>query len=206
MSKLFNDSKEISSLVDALNQYGVSQDDFMDFCADKLSVREIASLIYFRAQALRVDEKDLVINYGLSLFEMIENAQFDTIETSSINEENFPIDEDLIGMAQCVHTKLFNFNCEKGLSTEEVIENMNIQNYRPATLPELLAFNAEETNLHFNFPIVALGSIYVSQLYYESGKRRVPMACSEETHYSLIRGKNADKKWDYSYRFLGVRK
>ncbi len=114
-----------------------------------------------------------------------------------INEENFPID---VGMVSRVEYKLFNFN-HRNVSSKEVIAEMDKEEFRPATLPELLAFGNERIELSEESPVIALGSVckrsggdrFVTGLFNMRGTRKL------DTLWFMSR-------WSAFYSFLGIRK
>ncbi len=67
------------------------------------------------------------------------------------------------GLKEKVSTKLFSF--PNGISSQEAIEEMKADEYRPATAYELLAFGAKFPNRQKHHPVVGLGSVTKSFLF-----------------------------------------
>ncbi|MDD5433350.1 MAG: hypothetical protein PHE77_01685 [Candidatus Pacebacteria bacterium] len=95
------------------------------------------------------------VDFSLPLAQMIKEGEYNWIH-KDITQENFPIQDQ--GKKQ-FNTKLFHFKCL--IESDEVNKKMNKANFRPAILPELLALGAQYPELLRQFPILALGSLWL---------------------------------------------
>ena len=92
-------------------------------------------------------------------------------------------------------------NMGRDASTEEVLEEMDRLNLRPALYEELLSFGAKNPDEQRKFPVVALGSVcrrsngilYVAYLYGGDSERGLGLS-------------GVGSKWYGGCRFLAVRK
>jgi hypothetical protein len=95
--------------------------------------------------------------------------------------------------------ELVHFN--RVMTTDQALEELDKQDFRLATIEELLAFGATYPELQREFPIVELGSAWRDQ----HGMRRVAYLHREGSRRTLhLYGIKSD--WYGSYRFLAVRK
>ncbi len=137
----------------------------------------------------------VLVDYAKTLKEMIEEGKYDRAD-SYIVHENFPLQ----GKGrQEVEIQPFHFGC--AVKSKEVLEEMEKQGFRPATLPELLALGAADRELQKEFPIVALGSRWRNP----NGDLDVPIL----DWYGLKRALNLNwfgHDWNELCRFAGVRK
>ena len=124
-----------------------------------------------------------------TLQNLIKKHKFDWVN-SNITSAHFP-DSGERGKDY----KLFHF--DKQISSEDVIKEIEKENYRPCNLYELLEWkdwNGEDT-------VVALGSVWRDF----GGSRRVACLYSGDSERRLSLGV-WDGDWDGYYRFLAVRK
>lgn len=138
---------------------------------------------------------DLVVDYNLTLPEMIQAGNYDWVD-SNINSANFPI----VGQGvQKRRVELFHFN--RFISSDAAIKEMDAEGHRPAKLEELLALGKAQPELQRQFPIVALGSVW----RYSGCYREVPCLCRDASGRGLyLHCFNSD--WAEFYRFLACRK
>lgn len=137
----------------------------------------------------------VTVDYSLSLAKMIKAGKYDW-KNDNITAKNFPVKGE---GKQAVVPELVHLN--RFASTDEVLAHMEANNLRPATLPELLAFGEKYPDVQREFPIVALGSSWVSPdggrgvtcLWGGGGGRRLDLIWCEVG-------------WGDSCRFLVVRK
>jgi len=94
----------------------------------------------------------VTVDYDRRLERMIEDGKYDW-NNSDINAKNFPIEGK--GTAE-VDIELVHFN--RVMESDDVLKELDKMGFRPATLPELLAFGAKYLDKQREFPIVALGS------------------------------------------------
>jgi len=88
-----------------------------------------------------------------SLRSLISACNLDWVN-SNVTAENFPIPA---GFQFATETKLFHF--ERTVSSEEVITEMKLKGWNPATIFDLLEFGAKNPELQRQIPIIALGSV-----------------------------------------------
>ena len=134
--------------------------------------------------------------YEMSLSEMITAGNYDW-KNDLYTEKNFPIKGD----GEVVMPHLHHFG--RDISSENAIKELDKLGLRPATLPELLLFGANNPEEQKKYSIVALdpervfhddyGSRSVPALYYD-GRRR-------DLYLYYWRG-----DWRGSWRFAVVRK
>ena len=120
------------------------------------TLKEIARLIAEAGQRFR-SSFHLVADYGLSIAQMISLGKYDWVN-SDINAENFPV----TGQGQqAVEVEFWHPNMYFSNGNEVIAElEQTKSGYRFATLPELLALGAAQSELQLQFPIAALGSIW----------------------------------------------
>ena len=155
----------------------VTRELFQDFLGNPQSVKSQPS------------EYVVTVDYGKTLKEMIAAGQYDW-ENSDINSDNFQIEGD-----GTVETKLELVHLNKDASTKEVEAYFEKNGLRAATLEELLAFGAKFPEVQREFPVIALGSAWVSPdgrrgvLYLDRGgsKRNIFLYWRERDWYGLCR-------------------
>jgi len=114
----------------------------------------------------------------------------------NVTSKNFPRSKGGTGMEKDI--ALFHFR--KTMTSEQVIAEMEKENYRPATCQELLALGIAQQELQRDFPIIALGSVCVLD-----GNRCVAVLYGGAVGRSL-RLYWFDDDWDDVCRFGAVRK
>lgn len=166
----------------------------------------IEEVIKFIAHAPTYDKKVvdtsdkiiLNIDYTKTVEQAIADGDYD-YKNSDINAKNFPVSPEMIGKKADVSAKLFHFN--RNISSEDVISEMDNAGYRSATLMELLTLGILFPELQRQFPIIALGSVWLfandnrcaTCLDVHGSKRRLNLGWF-------------DLDWYAHGRFLGVRK
>lgn len=138
----------------------------------------------------------LTIDYGQSLEQMIAVGKYDFIN-GSITEKEFPVMTELLGKIVDISVRPFCFG--RYCFYKNAISKMDKSGYRSATLAEILAIGVKYPEMQRQFPIIALGSFWVSPslrrytpyLYVRGGKRILDFECLD--YHSL----------DYS-RFIGI--
>jgi len=95
---------------------------------------------------------DVVVNYGQSFAEMVAVGNYDLVD-SEIAESPFQFGGE---GRQNVTLTLFHFN--RSISSEDAIDEMKQQGFRPGRIEHLLALGAAHTELQKQFPIASLGS------------------------------------------------
>lgn len=100
------------------------------------------------------DPMRVTVDYSQPLEEMIAAGRYGRVN-SNITEENFPIK----GSGKVdLNLELVCFN--KYISSNEAIAELKKLGMRPATLPELLAFDEKYLEEQRKYPILALGSVW----------------------------------------------
>jgi len=144
--------------------------------------------------------RKITIDYDRSREDAIEDGQYDWVNDKIIKTEFAENDKEK-GKKE-VNFKIFSLRKGRSSQSQEAIEQMEQEGYRPATLKELLAFGAVNPEFQTEFPVNALGEVVshpekeidcVFEIFSVDGERRV-------TFQPL------DKKWDRYCRFLGVLK
>ncbi|MDO8669171.1 MAG: hypothetical protein Q7K65_02670 [Candidatus Buchananbacteria bacterium] len=98
---------------------------------------------------------NLIVDYSLSLAEMIAGGQYDWVN-QDITAEHFP-GKGTGKQEAAVEILHFNRYFNSG---DEVLAEIDKLGYGPAVLPELLALGKDQPELQRQFPIAALGSIW----------------------------------------------
>lgn len=107
------------------------------------------------AQTVQVKDKfEVVVDYSQTLEEMITAGRYDS--NRGITEEDFPISISKRGQEK-VTVELVHFT--RYLRIEEIFSELDNAGFRPAELPELLAFGFTYRERPGQYSIVALGSI-----------------------------------------------
>jgi hypothetical protein len=136
----------------------------------------------------------LKVNYDLRVEAAIKAGKYDWTN-DNITDKNFPTSR--TGQHE-VEMKLFHFN--RDMTSEQVIEELKKQGYRPAELHELLVLGEKYPDLQRQFPIIALGSVWQ-----DWDDRFVPCLCRRGDERFLIPG-YFNSRWDGRCRFAAVRK
>jgi hypothetical protein len=158
----------------------------------------------------------IMVDYDRSVYDSIMAGCYfgwDNI----ITEERFPREEWEKGKKE-VAMRVFWFN--QSLETKKAIQKMEEEEYRPATLRELLAFGETNPELQTRFRIVSLKSFWANHTFHgmvvlgNLGRiRHLNTECDGHyrgTHMSLdhsfeIADPAGECEWDDSCRFLGVK-
>lgn len=135
------------------------------------------------------------IDYAMSLADMIATCKLDWVN-NDITQEHFQITGN--GTVELTSGLI---HYARPMSTDNILMDLDRRGYRPATLPELLAFGAKFPEKQREFPIVALAS--VCRLSY--GNRYV--ACLDGgASGRYLRLYYLEHAWSSHCRFLAVRK
>lgn len=136
------------------------------------------------------------VDYNSSLAEMILTGHYDWTD-DDITSEHFPI----LGSGS-VKTKLRLVHLNRDATTEEVEAYLDSLGMKPPKIEHLLAFGEKFPELQREFPIVALGSVWVDR----DGYRDVPcLWLGSERCLSLGWG-GPVSRWRGNCRFLAVSK
>jgi hypothetical protein len=138
----------------------------------------------------------LTVDYRKSIEQMAAAGDYDGSTSPNITAQNFPAT--LKGTArvevEIVHLNLY-------ASTDEVMAELDRRGLRAATMAELLSFGAKYPDVQREFPIVALGSVWVDS----SGYRLCGYLWSDgDGRYCGLDFIGND--WNSRDRFLAVRK
>jgi len=117
----------------------------------------------------------VTVDYTKSLSDMIEAGNYNRVN-ENITADNFPMEDK--GEHE---VKLEYYRFDATVTGEEALKLMDEAGFRPATLPELLAFGAAHPEEQRKFPIVALGSSWRSP----GGYLHVPYLCEDARERDL---------------------
>jgi len=182
----------------ALRERGCTNDDIHALVTDtepaKLAIGKIADAVAGIIQTVKNIFR-VIIDYGKSLSEMVASGKYNWVNPD-INAKNFSVEG--TGKVEA-NIELIHFN--RTMESDEVLRELDRMGYRPANLPELLAFGASYPEKQREFPIVALGSIWRRL----GGRRNVAFL------YSCAGGRKLDlgwceNGWGDRCRFAAVRK
>lgn len=152
------------------------------------------------SESLNMTSYDVEINYSLTLGEAVSSGGYDYVH-QLISETNFPKTKE-----GKVRTEILLIESDSIISSEEAINEMEINNLRPAELREVLALGAKYPELQREFGIIAFGSKIkildghgiihdiIPELWEGGSKRRLDLALFD--NYRGLR----------YYRFAAVRK
>lgn len=115
------------------------------------SIRE-----FFIANQLGSETYHLSIDYRQSLADMIASGHYDW-KNDDINKKNFPVEG-----SEVVEVDALLIHLNRSINPDNTLKELDRMGYRPATLPELLAFGRQHPELQRQFPIIALGSVWQS--------------------------------------------
>lgn len=137
----------------------------------------------------------LFVDYTSPLADLIKACGFDWVN-GNITEKTFPITQRPNGN---VEMRVFRFH--RAISSDEAVQEMGKEGYRPAELPEGLAYAKANPDEQRQYQIALLGSAWrgwggdrgVPYLWYDSGGRGLNFGWY-------------GSRWDEDVRFLAVRK
>jgi hypothetical protein len=136
----------------------------------------------------------VTVDYDRRLERIIEDGRYDWTNPH-ISSKNFPIE----GKGK-IDLKIELAHFSRVMESDEVLQELNSQALRPATLPELLAFGASHPDQQRRFPIVALASIWRDG----RGRRLVAYLTSIDSERNLYLIPLAGG-WHTNYHFAAVR-
>lgn len=135
----------------------------------------------------------LQVNYGQSVEEALKAGSYDWAN-DNLTSEHFP---SLRRGIETVEVHLVHFG--RSMTPDEITTELEKQGLRPATIEELLALGATYPDLQRQFPIIALGLVWMNP----GGLRRAP----------VLGGSGCERRarllwfvvaWSSSYRFAAV--
>lgn len=151
-----------------------------------------------------VPQYSAVVNYDLSLTEMIADGEYDG--TDNIGADNFSIEGkgqvkvDFI-LVLASHSILMD-TIRETIPMDTVLKELDYQGLRPATIAELLSFGAKYPDEQRKYPIVALGSVGLDP----DGGSVVAVLCKVYAGGRELKLYYVDGGWFVNYRYLAVRK
>jgi len=137
----------------------------------------------------------VVINFGKTVEQMKDDGHYDW-SNSNINSQNFPLSGE-----GTVNVTLELVHLNRLASSQDVLDHLEANGMRPATVEELLMFGVTYPDIQREFPIVCLGSSWVDP----DGDRDVPYLRRDGSRRNLDLDW-LDDDWDDVCRFLAVRK
>jgi len=157
-----------------------------------------SAIYFFLFKPAKSKRISFIVDYTKTVDQAIADGEYGW-KNSDITAKHFPISPEMIGTKVEISGKLFHFN--RGMSSEDVIKEMDKDGYRPAVLMEALALAAAYPELQRKFPIIALGSVR----HGSDGFRWVPCLRVDGRSRRLSLD-YFDDDWNASCHFLGVRK
>jgi hypothetical protein len=163
-------------IIKALRDAGASDDQLRAIITNGSELpRQIASLLKGVSKSQASDTFTITVDYTKSLADMITVGKYD-YTNPNIVEKNFPIQRPsnskadiqssgnpyrTPGVQNDNSTEIVLVHLNKVASTTEVLAHMDKLGLRPARIEELLAFGEKYPHKQREFPIVALGSVWV---------------------------------------------
>ena len=138
----------------------------------------------------------LTVDYGTPLAELVGAGHYDYV-SADITEEYFRVgwgERDIESFVVHLHHPA---------STNNIVNELERHDLRPATLPELLAFGAQHPDPQREFPVLALGSIWDDP---RSGYRRAARILEHPGDRRLDLTWDHGAAWNQIYHFLAVQK
>jgi hypothetical protein len=137
----------------------------------------------------------LTIDYDVPLAELMVAGNYDAT-SPDITGEHFPV-----GWGQ-PDIEAFLVHFYNPTSSHHAAGEMVRHDFRPATMPELLAFGAQHPSPQCEFPILALGSTWEDP----SGYSRAGRIFGYPSDRRLDLGWDDGSEWNRLYRFLAIQK
>ena len=141
------------------------------------------------------DAYSVVINFGKTVEQMKDDGHYDW-SNSNINSQNFPLSGE-----GTVNVTLELVHLNRLASSQDVLDHLEANGMRPATVEELLMFGVTYPDIQREFPIVCLGSSWVDP----DGDRDVPYLRRDGSERDLDLFWLGND-WNGICRFLAVRK
>ena len=102
-------------------------------------------------------DSTIFVDYNKGVHEMLLAGKYGWFDNQLISDLSFPHPAGKIGKQETLTVKIVHFS---GTLSEAQIRDSIGQNYRPATLAELLAFGAQYPEFQTKHPIAAIGSFW----------------------------------------------
>jgi hypothetical protein len=143
------------------------------------------------------DGYPVTLDYSLTFADRISAGRYDW-KNDDIKVENFPVK----GEGE-TDIKLRLITLGRTATTKEIEEHLDALGLQPAKIEHLLAFGGKYPDKQREFPIIALGSVWVSS----GGYRGVPDLDGRGSERRLvIRWLDPSNRWCDVYRFLAFSK
>ncbi|MDD4994971.1 MAG: hypothetical protein PHW53_00650 [Patescibacteria group bacterium] len=175
----------LKKLIDAVLAKGGGDEDLRRILNEPELVESMASLIVRKTVAAVADSFSVTVDYSKSLAEMIAVGDYDFVN-SDITAEHFPIS----GKGKVLR-KLVLVHLGREATTDEALVEMKLRGLKPADIEGILAFGAAYPDEQRKFPIVGLGSSWVSA----DGYRRFP----------YLGGSDGGRELDLDWGWGGIR-
>ncbi|TSC83630.1 MAG: Uncharacterized protein G01um101413_959 [Parcubacteria group bacterium Gr01-1014_13] len=164
-------------IIKALRDAGASDDQLRTIIANGSALPDqiVALLKGANDESQSGGTYSVTIDYSKSLAQMIVAGKYD-YANPDIVEKNFPIQRPnasegdiqssgnpyrTLGIQNDNNTEIVLVHLKKVVTTTEVLAHMDKLGLRPARIEELLAFGEKYPKKQLEFPIVALGSVWV---------------------------------------------
>ncbi|MBN1325810.1 hypothetical protein JW977_02410 [Candidatus Falkowbacteria bacterium] len=212
----------MQAITNAVLEMGGGDDDMHRLLTDSQLVKQIAELIMSGRQKVS-DTYKVVVDYSKSLTEMIQLGNYGYVN-DDITDRHFPIQgsgqheaelvlvhlnkdattkEVLVQGSGQYEAELVLVHLNKDATTKEVLANLDEMGLKPAKIEHQLALGALRPELQKEFPIVALGSVWVDG----RGDRHYPYLDFNDDKRKLRLDWDARGSHWYDYcRFLALRK
>ncbi|MBN1325778.1 hypothetical protein JW977_02245 [Candidatus Falkowbacteria bacterium] len=186
----------VKKISDAIRTLGGTDEDLRRLLTDSKLVKQIAELIMSGRQKAS-DTYKVVVDYSKTLTEMIQLGNY-SYANNDITDRHFPIQ----GSGQH-EVELVLVHLNKDATIKEVLAHLDGLGLKPASIEHLLTFGAANPNVQREFPIVALGSVWVDG----HGDRGYPyLRCSGDERELRLYWCDDDDHWSGHCRFLALRK
>lgn len=148
-------------------------------------------------------EKVLTVNYDRPIDEGVAAGHYDFVHHREyFTEERFPLGDGEHGEKK-KKCKLFRF--DRGITTEEVVQAMAAEGYKPAVLQELLTYGENDPEAQRPAPIIALNTEWDHPT---GGLRTVALDAERDKGDKIgkrgLQNYQTPKRWDGYSQFLGI--
>lgn len=137
------------------------------------------------------------VHHGETHDKRVKAGKYDWVN-DWIGQKNTPVVVDKAKGTEDKEVFLLHFN--RYMTSEQIVEAMAVEGYKPAEHEDLLAFGADHPGVQREFPIVQLGSVWVHP---DDG--RVVSFLDGYGSERYLRLSDWDGEWHGGYRFLAVR-
>lgn len=183
----------LKAIIDEVLSLGGNDENVRRILSDQNLRREIGKLIMSASKSFVVASFRVAVDYGRTLKSMVDAGKYDWVN-EDITQEHFPVSSQ--GGDE---VSIFHFNEE--IASENAILAMDREGFRPARIEELLALGEKQPELQKQFPIIALGSIWL-----DPGGDRCVAYLDFDGSERLLCLDWFDDSWSRDCRFAAVRK